>query len=186
MLQNLTTLEIAVLDMMVTNDYGDTPDHHLWTNCLLDCSHPKEGRDVEKVQLPGVISSLVKKGLVVCDGSGKEATVALTNEGQKAVYGVFSWDGGSRAKEIVVGSKESYLPNTVDSTKRRMFIGDIVYCAHNQDSVLYRVTDLNCDGTVDVISLTFRSQKDGWQNNWWQSDFEYLNQPTDVMTKLNY
>lgn len=81
---NLTDLEKDVIfNGMGKNEYYDGGSIcSVWSDSIADSCK------VTKItQLPGVISSLVKKNLVVCDGNGHEATVTLTKEGHKILTG---------------------------------------------------------------------------------------------------
>lgn len=79
-MSNLTNNEITMLCMIATSEYcnnGSPPTMAsectpVWSNCL---------RGLPSTSIPGVISSLSKKGLVACYGRGKDATVELTSAG---------------------------------------------------------------------------------------------------------
>ncbi len=81
----ITELEKQALENYVTNDYGDLPDHHTWSFAVAECGK----NDISKAQISGVISSLVKKGLVSCTGVDKDASTYLTKAGSKKVYELF-------------------------------------------------------------------------------------------------
>lgn len=72
---NLTDLEYAALHNLMHSDY-DGPA--VWAWCAT-------GGIVTKSKVSGVVSSLSKKGLVVCDGHGQDATICVTDEG-RATY----------------------------------------------------------------------------------------------------
>lgn len=84
----LTDLETKMLRNIALNDYapgnGAEPETFadtggVWSNCL-DC-----GPDVVTPKSrPGVIASLVKKGLIWQEGKGSEAVIALTRKGYDA------------------------------------------------------------------------------------------------------
>jgi hypothetical protein len=82
---NLTNLELEVLRALVDNDFmdgctgADMVGKELWSDCIY-----QNTSIVTNVQLPGVVSSLVKKGLVKCAGSGRNSTLWLTAEGVAA------------------------------------------------------------------------------------------------------
>ncbi len=57
----LTELETKFVENMITNDFGDAPDHHIWTDCW-DCG--KHGEFVKPNQVGGIMSSLIKKGII--------------------------------------------------------------------------------------------------------------------------
>jgi len=77
----LTHLELSVLRAIDCSEYGEDIADDVWTfsitdNMAADGATPK--------QLPGVISSLSKKGLVrICDVPGEE-TVGVTKAGAAA------------------------------------------------------------------------------------------------------
>lgn len=71
----LTELEKGVLLGINTSDYGDGLGEAVWTWSAIDEEDGKKNS--------GVISSLVKKGLVVTHDSGDDATIALTILGQE-------------------------------------------------------------------------------------------------------
>lgn len=82
---NLTALETKLLRNIALNEYapgnGAEPASHadcgaVWSNCL-DCGP----ETIAPTSIPGVVASLVKKGLVWQEGSGREAVVALTSAG---------------------------------------------------------------------------------------------------------
>lgn len=70
----LTALETAALKNLATSDYGNPT----WQWCAT-------GGIVTKSAAGGVVSSLVKKGLVVCQGRGDDATITITAAGLAAV-----------------------------------------------------------------------------------------------------
>ena len=78
----LTDLETKMLQNIITNDFGEEPYHVIWANCW-DCG--KNGRFVDGKVASGIISSLSKKGLVLCQGDGEDATIELTKLGQTLV-----------------------------------------------------------------------------------------------------
>jgi hypothetical protein len=87
MTMNVTKMEAAVLDHIATNSYQPTnygrPERFedtgsIWRHSILDSSSETT---VSKSSLPGVTSSLVKKGLIKCTEDGKDSTIALTRDG---------------------------------------------------------------------------------------------------------
>ncbi len=82
---NITELEKQALENYITNNYGDVPHHCVWSFALAEDGHNR----IDKSKISGIVSSLAKKGLVLCDGEGNEATTQLTNEGQKLAYKLF-------------------------------------------------------------------------------------------------
>lgn len=90
---NITPLEAAVLDHIVRNTYqpqnGARPDSFedlgaVWSELIFDSSATTK-TVVNPRSLPGICSSLVKKGLATCTDSGsKEAAIGLTQAGYQA------------------------------------------------------------------------------------------------------
>lgn len=85
-----TVLEMMVLDNIALNSYqptnygkpetfDDTSDIWSWGNLILDSSAAEKPA---LKSLPGIVSSLSKKGLVsIGRGTGKDATIRLTETG---------------------------------------------------------------------------------------------------------
>lgn len=77
---NITNKELAVLKAIDDSDYGDTITDSIWTFSIAD---NVEG--VDKKSLPGVISSLNKKGLVNSNNEAyvslNDATISMTDAG---------------------------------------------------------------------------------------------------------
>lgn len=74
-----TELEDVVLAYCIYNDYldGDHPiDRPVWYIEAIDVRG-----EMEPSQLPGVVSSCVKKGFVKVDGEGTDKTITLTKKG---------------------------------------------------------------------------------------------------------
>jgi len=91
---NITPLETAVLDCIARNLYqesnGGVPDSYaetgaIWTWGILTDTTSTYAGTVAKRSLPGVIASLVKKGLVNSyqDACRRDDTVCLTEDGFK-------------------------------------------------------------------------------------------------------
>lgn len=70
MSDNLTAKEIEVLGTIGNSEYHDELEGQVWSNCV-----------VENRAGAAVVGSLAKKGLCVSYGSGREATVELTDAG---------------------------------------------------------------------------------------------------------
>lgn len=83
MRMNLTDLEKDVLvNGLYNNEYCNDPDSeiYVWANSIgYHCKGTQER------QLSGVISSLSKKEIVVCEGHGNESTVRVTKKGMKVL-----------------------------------------------------------------------------------------------------
>jgi hypothetical protein len=85
---NITQNEHAVLRSLLTNYYtshnGGIPDTYeagdfaVWTHSIADAHEPYRGTPRS---LPGIVSSLVKKGLVKSEGGGKDDCTYLTEAG---------------------------------------------------------------------------------------------------------
>ena len=75
MTTNLTELETAALRNLLDSGF-DGPTYWAW------CA---TGGIVTERAVGGVVSSLVKKGLVRCDGSGQDATIHVTAAGREAI-----------------------------------------------------------------------------------------------------
>lgn len=85
---NITPNEHAVLRSLLTNYYtsenGAIPDSYdacsmmVWTHSIADANEPYRGLPRS---LPGIVSSLVKKGLVKSEGGGKDDCTWLTETG---------------------------------------------------------------------------------------------------------
>lgn len=71
---NLTDLESAALHNLATCGYGDEPGDPVWAFCAT-------GGIVTAAKAGGVVASLVRKGLVACEGHGDEATITVTAAG---------------------------------------------------------------------------------------------------------
>lgn len=71
---SLTQLETIMIKILAANEYSSFPGDPIWSNCL-------GGRGVPTRSIPGVVASLVKKGLASASGHGQEATVSLTDDG---------------------------------------------------------------------------------------------------------
>jgi len=77
---NITENEKAVLSAIDHNEYGDVLSDPIWTDSVFDnlCT------DIPSTSFPGVVSSLVKKGLIYADAvnrNGEEKTMGMTPEG---------------------------------------------------------------------------------------------------------
>jgi len=73
----LTPKERAVVLRMFTHEMHDTqgPDSPIWADCI----DPVPG--VPRTSVPGVVSSLNRKGLMVSSGDGGDACACLTTWG---------------------------------------------------------------------------------------------------------
>jgi len=71
----LTLKEHEVLVNDLGNNNFSEAGELVWSWSISDCC------TVHRSQIAGVISSLAKKGLVVCEGQGNESTVRVTSDG---------------------------------------------------------------------------------------------------------
>lgn len=80
----VTDNELALINAIATSDYADGPNSTVWAQYELLPTLP-----YNRTSHPGVMSSLVKKGLAVCNNDSRkqngysEATVYLTSEGMQ-------------------------------------------------------------------------------------------------------
>lgn len=80
----LTELEKDVIIAITENEYSDVPGDPVWSWSVADNT-----KIANINQVSGVISSLVKKGLVVSsEYDKKDSTVELTDAGVKAYHGI--------------------------------------------------------------------------------------------------
>ena len=78
-LSNLTILEKDVLQAVVNNDYSAGNPHGAgWSWAINDACEV-----VQTKSFSGVVSSLSKKGVVICQGSGDDACISLTDLGRE-------------------------------------------------------------------------------------------------------
>lgn len=86
-LPSVTPNEIAVLNHIARNSYAPTnygvpksfaDTGAVWSHSILDSSAPEK---VSPRSLPGICSSLVKKGLAVARDEGKDASIEMTESG---------------------------------------------------------------------------------------------------------
>jgi hypothetical protein len=75
---SITKLELEALRAIDNSEYGDSLGSDIWDWSV--AQNIVEGTSPKSV--PGILSSLSKKGLVICNGEGKEATVGMTDMGQ--------------------------------------------------------------------------------------------------------
>lgn len=76
----LTELELLALRAIDNSEYGEYLDDAIWAWSIADHINAS----VSKRQIPGIVSSLSQKGLVVCNGDGKEGAVQMTDRGVAA------------------------------------------------------------------------------------------------------
>ena len=80
---NLTELEKDVIVAIAENQYADRPGDPVWSFAI--SYHTKI---TKPEQMGGVVSSLIKKGLVECSGRDKDAAIELTDAGIKIYHGL--------------------------------------------------------------------------------------------------
>lgn len=73
----LTENEKKMIENFITNDYGDGNDNYTIWSDTWDCGVHGQFCPVDSA--PGIISSLVKKGLVISNGE----SMSLTNSGME-------------------------------------------------------------------------------------------------------
>lgn len=75
---NITELEKKVMQGILRSEFNDGSEksHPIWSWSI-------RADGVAKKSIPGVVASLAKKGLAICDGEGKESCVCLSDEGMK-------------------------------------------------------------------------------------------------------
>lgn len=78
----ITNLEKAVLVAIANSEYGDGPGSTIWTFSVWD--NVDKTACPDRKSLSGAISSLVQKKLVHVAGTGKEATIRMTEAGCEA------------------------------------------------------------------------------------------------------
>ena len=73
-----TTLENDVIKAIAENEYADTPSSEIWSFAI-----KYQTKITEDNQIAGVVSSLVKKGLVEVDKGfeKKDSSIKLTKKG---------------------------------------------------------------------------------------------------------
>lgn len=107
---SITKLESDVIENGFGKSNFNTEGNPVWSNSLI------EGCKLCTIkQLPGVVSSLVKKGLAIVDGEGAEKTVALTDEGKVILKRLVSVDSAEPIVDPVVS--EENKDNTEAETK---------------------------------------------------------------------
>jgi len=95
---SLTQKEIYIIEAIVSNSYccnnyklpsatlsydDAVQGEEIWANTI-DDNGAKHGEIVIGKEISGVVSSLNRKGYVVSSGSGRDASVMVTEEGWKA------------------------------------------------------------------------------------------------------
>lgn len=76
----LTKLELEVMKAIDASEYGERLQDGVWTFTIAD-HLPKT---VASRSIPGIVSSLVKKGFLTTGGSGRDQEVGITKDGQDA------------------------------------------------------------------------------------------------------
>lgn len=107
---NLTALELAGLRAIDASEYGEFLLDEIWAFSVAD----NIDKSIAKKSVPGIVSSLSKKGLVRCSGGGQpisrgapdDATTAMTDKGVE-VYTKALAAIGEKPKKYV--NYEAYL-----------------------------------------------------------------------------
>lgn len=77
---NLTTLERTILHDITTDDFYDNGlDSTIWADCFLDTTN------VPSKEVRGVLSSLIKKGILKPILKGRDGVIAFTNYGKEVM-----------------------------------------------------------------------------------------------------
>lgn len=76
-IKSLTSKEIKILNAMRNNEYSDALESSTWSFTAI------ENSGIEAKKARGVISSLVKKGLIVATGSKEEEALSFTDLGKE-------------------------------------------------------------------------------------------------------
>ena len=86
---NLTILEAAVLNAIINSEYQDGTGSEVIGNPVWYINHSDVKNDMTAQQLPGVVSSLVKKGYVnTCiEKNHNDSTICITKLGWEAYQG---------------------------------------------------------------------------------------------------
>jgi len=88
---NITHFEQQALNAISTDCFLEGAEGteavgiELWADCAAE--HILDNTDITKSQLSGVVSSLIKKGLLNFHGAGRDSGWSLTEEGAKAIWG---------------------------------------------------------------------------------------------------
>lgn len=84
---SLTALEAEALEGCYRSDYySGSGRPQVWSWSVTDaCCGRGPGRATAR-QMSGIISSLVKKGLVTCDGDGEDASITVTEKGHRVAF----------------------------------------------------------------------------------------------------
>lgn len=141
---NLTAMEIKILNAMRKNEFDDGLDVDcVWVFSVI------ENSGIEGTKARGVISSLVKKGLVFADGE----VIGYTEEGRKVFDNAdgeeCNWGGPKLLKEIPDKPEEISYNENVDKTNKKEEVNDM--------------KDLNTMKAVEIKELA----KELKVKNWW-------------------
>lgn len=80
---NLTALERTALHDITQDDfYEDGLDSVIWADCFLDTT------SIPAKEVRGVLSSLIKKGIIKPITSGKYAVIRFTEHGKEVMRGL--------------------------------------------------------------------------------------------------
>ena len=106
---NLTALELLALRAIDRSEYGEFLDEPIWAFSVAD----NIDKSVAKKSVPGIVSSLSKKGLVHCSGGGQpisrgapdDATISMSDKGIEVYTKALAVLGEKPAKYV---SYEAY------------------------------------------------------------------------------
>jgi len=113
-MKNITALERTIILCLGSNNFNDAPGEPVWSDSILESDHGREFTGGRK-SLPGVVSSLHKKGLADSDDIPGEETTWLTSKGIK-VYEQIVKEMSSEGMELAeVGVK------MMDASKQTLF-----------------------------------------------------------------
>lgn len=90
----LTPNEFKVLAAIDASEYGDTLGSAVWTFTIQDHC------DLTPRSIPGVVASLSKKGLVRIAGTGREAEIGMSEQGQAVYLATLQRQGLTTNKEV--------------------------------------------------------------------------------------
>lgn len=74
-MSDLTDYEFEIMRAIDKSEYGQSITDDVWTFTLQDNSY------LPSTSIPGIVSSLVKKGFVTSQRMGKDSTIRMTKKG---------------------------------------------------------------------------------------------------------
>lgn len=103
----LTAMELAALTAIDHSEYGDALDEPIWSFSVTD----NIDKAIPKKSVPGIVSSLSKKGLVHCSGGGAPISTGAPDDAT-----IMMSEAGIRAYVAAVGAdkvRKSFDPKLV-------------------------------------------------------------------------